>query len=109
VGDKKASGFPPGDELSGDAERSDSAATVTDDSQEEVAEETIETEKADEAEDHFVDIESILQRYQPPLKGSELKRYLDEHPDVGYIVDKCKQVFNITDDDISLKRQVIED
>jgi DNA polymerase-3 subunit gamma/tau len=109
VADKKVPVSASSDEFSGDAGRSDSAATVTDDSQEEGADETIETENADEAEDHFVDIEAILQRYQPPLKGSELKRYLDEHPDVAHIVDKCKQVFNITDDDISLKRQVIED
>lgn len=60
-------------------------------------------------DDGFVDVEAIQRRFQPPLKGEELRRYIDAHPDLGNVVEDIKKVFDVDIDSISLKRQTIEE
>ncbi|MCX7626199.1 MAG: DNA polymerase III subunit gamma/tau [Candidatus Sumerlaeaceae bacterium] len=66
-------------------------------------------DQASREDDGFIDVEAIQRRFQPPLKGEELRRYIDAHPDLGNIVEELKNVFEVDENALSFKRYTLED
>ena len=54
-------------------------------------------------------IEKVRLRYQPPLKGEKLERYLEENTEVRAWVEKFKKVFGVEADAFSFKCYLAED
>lgn len=86
-------------------------ADEDDEERESTPEVSVETaiEEPAEEDDGVVDVEAIQRRFQPPLKGEELRRYIDAHPDLANVVEEIKRVFDVDIDSISLKRQTVEE
>ncbi len=75
--------------------------------------ETVEADTEDPKHEHEFtgdfDVEGMLRKYRPPLKGERLTRYLEQDPQLAEIVEQFKKVFGVSNDAVSFKPEMAED